>query len=77
MPRLGTAHVYRLAQKVTSETPMQGRTPAERGILYYLRMRQLEGLGGATQAQMTEDSGMTDRTVGTAVRNLVREGFIA
>ncbi len=77
MPRIGTAHRYTLAQRITAETPKEGRTTAEMGLLYFLRVRELEGgHGGATQAELTEFSRMSPRTVGTAVRGLVKAGLI-
>lgn len=67
------AHKYQLAGPLSVQAD---QTPAERAILYYLRVRQLEGKGGATQAQMVEESHMAARTVGAAVRRLVARGVI-
>lgn len=67
------AHVYTLAAPITTT---EGRTAAQMALLWYLRSRELEGKGGATQAQMTKESHLAPRTVGTAVRKLVKEGAI-
>jgi hypothetical protein len=77
MPRLGTAHRYALVQRITTDFPKEGRTTAEMGLLWFLRVRELEGgYNGATQDEMTKLSRMSARTVGTAVRGLVKAGII-
>lgn len=76
MGRTGTAHKYTLVEAITHKTPMDEKTPAERGIMYYLRLRELEGEAGATQAEMCDNTGLSDRTIGTAVRSLKAAGII-
>jgi hypothetical protein len=50
---------------------------AEMGLLYFLRVRELEGgHNGATQGEMTQFSQMSARTVGTTVRGLVKAKLI-
>ncbi len=73
MPRIGTAHRYGLTQPIT---PTDDRTTAQMALLWFLRVRELERTGGATQAELTEYSRMSARTVGTAVRQLVKAGLI-
>jgi hypothetical protein len=72
MSRDGTAHRYELAQAIRHNTPMDGKTPAQRGIMYYLQIRKMERKNGATQAEMTQDTGMSERSIGTAVRSLLK-----
>ncbi len=57
-------------------TPTEDRTTAQMALLWFMRARELEGQGGTTQAEMTEFSRMCARTVGTAVRQLVKAGLI-
>lgn len=77
MPRDGTGRRYQLTRPINSKDPMDGKTPAQRGILYYMQLREIEKRSGATQAEMIEETGMAERTVGTAVRALVAAGEIA
>jgi hypothetical protein len=70
-------HLYQLITPITSGTAAhEGRTPGQAVVLLYLRVRKIEGKGGATQAQMVEDTGLAERTIGSAVRKLAKEGSI-
>jgi len=44
--------------------------------LLFLANREVRGEGGGTQAEIIELTGLSPRTVGTAVRKLVEEGAI-
>lgn len=63
-------------QPIKSAEPMYGKKPAERALLYYLQLRSQEKRGGATQAEMAEETGMCDRSIGSAVRALAKGGEI-
>jgi CRP-like cAMP-binding protein len=77
MNRTGTGHKYRLTEDIRSDNvKREERTPGEYGLVYYLKLRELEGRDGATQAEMVDDSGMSVKTVGRAVRQLRKEGVI-
>ncbi len=73
MPRIGTAHRYKLAKPVE---PTDDRTSAQMAVLWFLRVREMEGNGGVTQAELNEFARMSPRTVGTAVRALVKAKLI-
>jgi DNA-binding CsgD family transcriptional regulator len=72
MSREGTAHRYELPQTIKHNTPMDGKTPAQRGIMYYLQLRKLNRKGGATQAEIAEHTGISERSIGTAIRSLIK-----
>lgn len=80
MPRDGTAHRYQLTKPIKSTTPLDGKTPAQKAILYYLQVRAMEkrkaATRAATQAEIIENTGMAERSVGSAVRALVKSGEI-
>ena len=77
MSRNGTGHRYNLTQPIRTREPLEGKTPAQRAILYYLQVRKTERRRGATQAEIVEETGMANRSVGTAIRALVQTGEIA
>lgn len=74
MPRDGTARRYTLAEDYVRQ--IQARTAGEKAIIFYMRTRQLEKLGGATQEEMIEDINLGERTVGRAVRRLRKDGIL-
>jgi CRP-like cAMP-binding protein len=77
MSRTGTAHRYELAKDVQhSGLRREGQTLSQYGITTYLKLRNIEGAGGATQAEIVEDSGLSVRTVGIAIRQLRDTGTI-
>jgi len=77
MPRNGTAHRYTLTSSASSRSLSRpDLTAAQVAVLAYLALRATEGRGGATQAEIVEESGMAERTVGTAVRKLAELGII-
>jgi DNA-binding MarR family transcriptional regulator len=77
MNRTGTGHKYRLVEDIRSDTVRrETRKPGEYGLIYYLKLREIEGRDGATQTEMVDDSGMSVKTVQRAVKQLRKEGVI-
>lgn len=77
MNRTGTGHKYRLVEDIRSDNvKREERKPGEYGLIYYLKLREIEGRDGATQAEMVDDSGMSVKTVQRAVKQLKEEGVI-
>lgn len=66
------AHVYTLNGPIDVE----GKTAAQMAVLFYLKIREIEGKGGATAEDIIYDSRLTERTVGTAVKRLRDNGDI-
>jgi DNA-binding MarR family transcriptional regulator len=77
MNRTGTGHKYRLAEDIRTDTvKREERKPGEYGLIYYLKLREIEGRDGATQSEMVDDSGMSVKTVQRAVKQLREKGVI-
>jgi DNA-binding MarR family transcriptional regulator len=77
MNRTRTGHKYRLAENIRTDTvKREERKPGEYGLIYYLKLREIEGRDGATQAEMVDDSGMSVKTVQRAVKQLREKGVI-
>lgn len=55
---------------------MAHRTPSEALVLTYLRLRQVEGRGGATRQEITQDTGVSDRTLDRALTQLSKQNHI-
>lgn len=71
------AQRYVLATKITTKNVREHAGTASRlAILLYLALCERTGKGGRTQGQMLEDTEMSPRTIGTAVRELVAAGVL-
>jgi hypothetical protein len=77
MSRLNTGHRYELAKKLGEGNVWENaKTPSESAVIAYLRVRELENKGGASQATITTDSMLSSRTVARAIKDLKARGDI-
>lgn len=68
---------YLLAAPVSHENVRQyAKNMSETAILLYLALYEARGKAGRTQKQMEDDTMMSPRTIGTAVRGLAAAGTI-
>jgi len=51
-------------------------TPGQRAVVYYLQLREHERRGGASYAEMGDETGLGDRTLERAVPGLIAKGAV-
>jgi hypothetical protein len=77
MSRLNTGHQYKLNEKLDkSKLYENAETPSESAVIAYLRVRELENKGGASETTITTDSMLSARTIARAIKKLRTRGTI-